>query len=171
VSELFDEIAQKLGIRPEPVSDATRAFPQVPPSPPPAPPPPRPRPYPRPPASAPAGLDPHALLHRHLDEVAGTLHRHLVQMEARLMSALDNLNAQISNVEQTFTGTVGPALAQLAAQASAGGSGISEADVQAAADKLSTIASSMASATQTALTQAATPAASAPAVSAPTVAS
>lgn len=90
---------------------------------------------------------PYALLHRHLDEIAGSIHFRMSQMEAHLMTALDNLKAQVDNVESTFTNTVGPALVELASRET----GIPETDVQAQADRLSTIASSAASAAQTAL--------------------
>lgn len=105
--------------------------------------PPRPSAGPPPRPVGPADL---ARLHRHLDEVAGTLHTRITLMEARIMSALDNLVAQVANVSQVVTDTVQPALSELAEKARAQGSGISESDVQAQADQLSTLASGLAQA-------------------------
>lgn len=150
---LFDELAGKFG----------------PPMPPPTPPP---TPYARrhePPPSGPvcprcAHADaPFALIHRHLDEIAGSLHYRVTTLEETIMGALDNLKAQADNLQQTITGTVEPALVQLAASAASGAGGISEADVQTVADQISTSVSGLATATQSALSQAgvaaATPAA------------
>lgn len=68
------------------------------------------------------------------------------------MTALDNLIAQVDSLSQTLAGTVEPALTALADKAAS--TGISEADVQAQADRLSVLAASTASAAQSALIKA-----------------
>lgn len=98
---------------------------------------------------------PQVLLHRHIDHAVALLQRQIAELEQRMSAALDNLNAQVSNLNGTLQGTVLPALAQLGAAAAATGSstGVPEADVQAAADAVSSLTSQLAAATQQAAAQ------------------
>lgn len=93
-------------------------------------------------------------LHQHLDQVLGQVNHHITTEVRRIMSAIESLTAQVDNLKGTVEGTVVPALNELADLASNPDGGVSDENIQAAADQLSTIASNLASATQDALNRA-----------------